>query len=158
MDVAAFSFLYPLANLSTLRRIDRPQIPRSDLRAVGNALAQADIHDNVLFAHMGPLTREDVVPYSADLCLDVEDVEWSVASGVYEGQLIASIRYFGGDRNAGEVVKHAFESFGSAGGHRAMAKAVIPLKNLPADCTNPGEWIQRRFRETLAVRAVHAAE
>jgi nanoRNase/pAp phosphatase (c-di-AMP/oligoRNAs hydrolase) len=38
-----------------------------------------------------------------------------------------SVRNLGYTRNAGEFVKQAFGGIGSAGGHRAMAKAVIPV-------------------------------
>jgi nanoRNase/pAp phosphatase (c-di-AMP/oligoRNAs hydrolase) len=49
-----------------------------------------------------------------------------------------------GRRNAGEVVRKLFGDIGSAGGHRNMSKAVIPLK----------EW---RMREhTLRDSAIEA--
>ena len=51
-----------------------------------------------------------------------------------------SVRNLGYSRNAGEFVRKYFNDIGSAGGHRAMAKAVVPLAafqdkfgNLPSD-------------------------
>ena len=51
-----------------------------------------------------------------------------------------SVRNLGYSRNAGEFVRKYFAHIGSAGGHRAMAKAVVPLRafrdkygNLQAD-------------------------
>jgi hypothetical protein len=51
-----------------------------------------------------------------------------------------SVRNLGYSRNAGEFVRKYFNDIGSAGGHRAMAKAVVPLRafrdkfgNLQAD-------------------------
>ena len=38
-----------------------------------------------------------------------------------------SVRNLGYSRNAGEFVKRWFGDIGSAGGHRAMAKAVVPI-------------------------------
>ncbi len=38
------------------------------------------------------------------------------------------MRNLGYSRNAGEFVKRWFADIGSAGGHRAMAKAVVPLE------------------------------
>ena len=38
-----------------------------------------------------------------------------------------SVRNLGYSRNAGEFVRKYFNALGSAGGHRAMAKAVVPL-------------------------------
>jgi hypothetical protein len=51
-----------------------------------------------------------------------------------------SVRNLGYSRNAGEFVRKYFADIGSAGGHRSMAKAVVPLEafrekfgNLQAD-------------------------
>jgi nanoRNase/pAp phosphatase (c-di-AMP/oligoRNAs hydrolase) len=156
MDVAAFASLYPLANQSLLRRIDRPQFPRRDLPALSLALESAHILDDILFAYMGPLTREDVIPYIADFCLEVEGVEWSVVSGLFEGKLIISVRNFGASRSAGEVTKAAFEPYGSAGGHKAMAKAVIPLAQIPTDCLDHENWVRDRFLVHLYERPAAA--
>ncbi len=149
MDVSAFAALYPLANHALLRRIDRPQFPRKDLPALSHALEHADLVDDILFAYLGPLTREDVVPFIADFCLEVEGVEWSVVSGLYEGRLIISVRNYGAGRSAGEVVKAAFEAYGSAGGHKAMAKAVIPLGRIPSECLDHASWVRDRFLVAL---------
>ena len=67
------------------------------------------------------------MPYVADFLLQLDDVKWSVVSGQVENQVIVSVRNLGYSRNAGEFVKACFSDIGNAGGHRAMAKAVIPL-------------------------------
>jgi hypothetical protein len=41
--------------------------------------------------------------------------------------LVVSIRNLGYSRNAGEWARKYFASMGSAGGHRSMAKAVVPV-------------------------------
>src|SRR5206468_4397563 len=41
--------------------------------------------------------------------------------------LIISVRNLGYMKNAGEFVRRYFADAGSAGGHRAMAKAVVPM-------------------------------
>jgi len=38
-----------------------------------------------------------------------------------------SVRNLGYTKNAGDFVRRFFADIGSAGGHRAMAKAVVPL-------------------------------
>jgi len=156
-DVAAFASLYPLANHGLLRRIDRPQFPRGDLPALALALENAHIVDDILVAYMGPLTREDVIPYIADFCLEMEGVEWSVVAGLSEGRLIISVRNCGAGRGAGEVVKAAFEAYGSAGGHKAMAKAVIPLNRIPLECLDHESWVRERFLLALHEGVRHEA-
>ncbi len=83
-------------------------------------------------AFLGETTREDFIPYTADFLLQVEDVKWTIVSGIVGGQLIVSVRNLGYSRNAGEFVKANFGDIGSAGGHRAMAKAVVPIERFRA--------------------------
>ena len=42
---------------------------------------------------------------------------------------MVSVRNLGDSRHAGEFVKRHFSDIGSAGGHRAMAKAVTPVQH-----------------------------
>jgi nanoRNase/pAp phosphatase (c-di-AMP/oligoRNAs hydrolase) len=158
MDVAAFATLYPMVNQSALRRIDRPQLPRRDLITLSHAFRAARTEEDVLYSHLGPLSREDVVPYIADFCLEVQGVEWSVVSGVFEGRLVISVRNYEGTRHAGEVVKEAFEVYGSAGGHRSAAKAVIPLSSLPPECLDHETWVRSRFQAALEKQPAPAME
>lgn len=129
-DVAAFIRLYPLANHGFIRRMERPKLPLRDLDAFGYALRCRTIVGTVFFTHLGLVEREDVLPQFAEFCLQVEEVEWSVVSGIFGGNLIVSVRNAANVKSAGELVRNVFGQLGSAGGHRSMAKAVIPLSNL----------------------------
>ncbi len=80
-----------------------------------------------MFAHLGPVGYPELVAQFADLFLQVEGAEWSVVSGIVNGEIHISVRNVGYVRGAGEVVRAAFGDLGGAGGHRAMAKAVIPI-------------------------------
>jgi nanoRNase/pAp phosphatase (c-di-AMP/oligoRNAs hydrolase) len=82
-------------------------------------------------------------------------VKWTIVSGIVNDSLVMSVRNLGYSRNAGEFVRKHFADIGSAGGHRAMAKAVVPLQafrdkfgNLPAD-----ELTERVL--TLALEFLH---
>ena len=44
-----------------------------------------------------------------------------------ESRIVASVRNAGYQKSAGAVVKRVFGEIGSAGGHRSMAKAVVPI-------------------------------
>ena len=80
-DMQAFAYLYGLANHNILRRIERPELPLDALDALGDALVHRTIIQNALFAHLGPVSRPDLIPQFADLCLQVKGIEWSVVSG-----------------------------------------------------------------------------
>jgi nanoRNase/pAp phosphatase (c-di-AMP/oligoRNAs hydrolase) len=154
-DMEAFAHLYPLANHNVLRRIERPELPLDALDALGDALVHRVILDDALFAHLGPVSRPDLIPQFADLCLQVKGIEWSVVSGLTGDELHVSVRNVGYVRAAGEVVRAAFGDLGSAGGHRTAAKAVIPVREWtarvgPLDPTAVRQAIARRFVDALS--------
>jgi len=155
-DMEAFAFLYELANHNTLRRIERPELPLDALDALGQALVHRQILSNCLFAHLGPVSRPDLIPQFADLCLQVAGIEWSVVSGLTGDELQISIRNVGYVRAAGEVVKEAFGDLGSAGGHRTAAKAVIALRDWAARVGPIDPAAMRRAIATRFVRALEA--
>ena len=128
VDLEAFSFLYPLADPALIRKMEGSEITIERLQHVTRALAASRLSNRVLSAYLGETTREDFIPYTADFMLQIEDVKWTIVSGIVGGQLIVSVRNLGYSRNAGEFVKATFGDIGSAGGHRAMAKAVVPIE------------------------------
>lgn len=144
-DVEAFTWLYTLANINHIRRIERPALPAEMLASFADGLKNARISDRVILSHLGPVTREDVIPQLADFCLQVGGVEWSVVSGVHGDELIMSIRNVGFVQRAGSIVKAAFADLGSAGGRRSMAKAVIKLDRVPA--TRGGQPTEASYRQ-----------
>ncbi len=127
-DVQAFAQLYPQANTNTVRRIEKPRLPKSAFTAFSRALRDVDLSRGLAYLHLGPVEREDVIPQLAELTLQLEGAEWSAVSGLVDGSLVLSVRNAGYQRVAGSVVRAAFGDVGSAGGHQAMAKAVISLK------------------------------
>src|SRR5688500_20077825 len=85
------------------------------------------MREQVFTAFIGEAPREDFIPYTADFFLQLENVKWTIVAGVVGSTFIVSVRNLGYSRNAGEFVKRWFGDIGSAGGHRAMAKAVVPM-------------------------------
>jgi nanoRNase/pAp phosphatase (c-di-AMP/oligoRNAs hydrolase) len=128
-DIDAFTFLHAQANHSALRRIERPELSNAALDVLAVGIARRRIAAGVVFVHLGAVGYPELVAQFADLFLQVEGVEWSVVSGIVEGELHVSVRNVGYVRAAGDVVRAAFGALGSAGGHRSMAKAVIPLRD-----------------------------
>lgn len=128
VDLDAFSFLYPLADPAMIRKMEGAEITMDRLDHVIKATAMGALSDQVFCAHLGPVTREDFIPYTADFFLQLEGVKWTIISGELQGNLTVSVRNLGYSKNAGEFVRRYFNDIGSAGGHRAMAKAVVPLE------------------------------
>ena len=128
-DLQAYTHLIPLANYNLLRQIDRPELPLSFARILSRAMDRLAVRDGLAVIHLGAVERDDLVVSVADFCLQFEGVEWVAVSGKLGPNLVVAIRNHGlGRANAGEVAKQIFGDIGNAGGHRNMAKAVIPLR------------------------------
>ena len=140
VDIEAFSYLYPLADAALIRKMEGAEITMERLEYVLRAKQHGRMVEQVFCAFLGTSTREDFIPYVADFYLQLENVKWTIVSGIVNDSLIMSVRNLGYSRNAGEFVRKYFADIGSAGGHRAMAKAIVPLRafrnkfgNLQAD-------------------------
>jgi nanoRNase/pAp phosphatase (c-di-AMP/oligoRNAs hydrolase) len=154
-DLSAFTFLYPFANKAMITRIERPALPREDLEALGRALSRLQLDNGVAVIHMGEINREDVIPQMAEFCLNIEGVEWGVVSGLVKDRVVISVRNVGYVKSAGEIMKRLYDDIGSAGGHRAMAKAVIPLDRFKE---RYGEVSEKVIREAVVPMIVERDE
>ncbi len=157
-DMDAFAFLHLRANHNALRRIERPELPPEALDVLAHGLAHRQIIQGVLFSHLGRVGQGSLIPQFADLFLQVAGIEWSVVSGVVNEELHISVRNVGYVRSAGEVVRLAFADLGLAGGHRAMAKAVIQFQDWRAKVGEASPEVLRhgivdRFLRALGVHA-----
>jgi nanoRNase/pAp phosphatase (c-di-AMP/oligoRNAs hydrolase) len=145
-DLSAFNFLYPIANKAMITRIERPALPREDLESLGRALSRLQIDSGLAVVHMGDVSREDVIPQMAEFCLQIEGVDWSVVSGLVNDRVVICVRNVGYVKSAGDIMKKLYDDIGSAGGHRAMAKAVVPLDRFK---DRFGEVSEKVIREAI---------
>ena len=60
----------------------------------------------------------------------VDKATWSTVSGEYDKKLVVIFRYSGFHNSAGKVANKAFGNVGTAGGHKAMARAEIPISEI----------------------------
>src|SRR2546428_2485884 len=151
VDLEAFSYLYPLADAQMIRKMEGAEVTRERLEYVIRAYQNGTLFDQGFCAFLGQLPREDFIPYVADFFLQLEDVRWTIIGGVVNDSFVISVRNLGYSKNAGEFVRRYFADIGSAGGHRAMAKAVVPV---PAFTRKFGDLnadgISRRLHELAA--------
>jgi nanoRNase/pAp phosphatase (c-di-AMP/oligoRNAs hydrolase) len=138
-DLEAFTYLYPLADPALIRKMEGAEITMERLDNVRQALDSGVLEDQVFTVFLGEVPREDCIVYVADFYLQLEETKWTIAAGRVNGSLIVSVRNLGYTRNAGEFVKRWFSDIGSAGGHRAMAKAVVPWDRFVAKFGDLGD-------------------
>src|SRR5215211_1104791 len=151
VDIEAFSYLYPLADAALIRKMEGAEITLERLDYVMKAYRSGSLVDQVFCASLGATPREDFIPYVADFFLQLEDVKWTLIAGVVNDTLIVSVRNLGYTKNAGEFARRFFADIGSAGGHRAMAKAVVPMRAFREKFGDaPAEDIGKRLQELVA--------
>jgi nanoRNase/pAp phosphatase (c-di-AMP/oligoRNAs hydrolase) len=149
-DLDAFSYLYPLADAAMIRKMEGAEITAERLDYVIKGWQQGRMMEHVFCTFLGQPPREDFIPYVADFYLQLENVQWTVISGVVNDTFIVSVRNLGYSRNAGDFVKRWFSSIGRAGGHRTMAKAVVPLEAFQQKFgTYEGSRINQRMLELV---------
>jgi nanoRNase/pAp phosphatase (c-di-AMP/oligoRNAs hydrolase) len=153
-DVKAFRYLFPYANMNLLRKIEISDMGAKDLKYFQQALENKRVIKGKIFSHLDQVSSPDILVLVADFFMRCHEVAWTVVSGVYQKHLVVIIRNDGFRKNAGTWAIKAFGRLGSAGGHRAMARAEIPLTNLEdlprkGEVSNLGRFVIRQFTESV---------
>ncbi|HUO05257.1 MAG TPA: DHH family phosphoesterase [Candidatus Binataceae bacterium] len=159
-DMEAFTHLYPIANYRLLRQIDRPELPLSFAQVLARAMKRLTVKEGLIVLNLGTVERDDLIVQMADFCLQFEGVDWVAVAGKLGSNIVISVRSHGGRRgSAGEVVKQLFGEIGSAGGHRDMAKAVIPSRAWrKREGTTRDAQVEVRLRDLFAKAIAGGAE
>ena len=151
-DLEAFQFLFRHSNVHMIRKIESAELRPELLRYFKRALNSMKKRENRIFSHLGTVPNPDVCVIIADFFVRVQSIDWSFISGVYGNRLIIIFRNDGLRRNAGKVAKESFGSIGSAGGHKSMARAEIPLDAVQNLCGGPDDrkllqWIIQHIQK-----------
>ncbi len=156
-DVSAYSYLLPLANMRHLRQIEYERIARTDLELIGRAVPLIQVRRKFLFCHLeGPVPPDSLV-ILADTFIGVEGVSVVAVGSTYRNKAVIIFRGSGPRVNVGQIARRAFSEYGSAGGHRAAARAEIKLSELPegagrTDSEKRGAWIKKAIHSHLFPR------
>lgn len=129
-DVRAFQYLFRYVNIHLARKIEQADLRLDFLKYFKTALQTMRLRKGRVFVHLGPVVNPDVCVIIADFFMRIVSVTWSIVSGTYDKKLIVIFRNDGIRKNAGNVAKKSFGQFGSAGGHKNMARAEIALSDL----------------------------
>jgi nanoRNase/pAp phosphatase (c-di-AMP/oligoRNAs hydrolase) len=129
-DVRAFQYLFRYVNIHLARKIEQADLRFDFLKYFKTALQNMLLRKGRVFVHLGPVVNPDICVIIADFFMRIVSVTWSIVSGTYDKKLVIIFRNDGIRKNAGNVAKEGFGQFGSAGGHKNMARAEIALADL----------------------------
>ena len=129
-DVRAFQYLFRYVNIHLARKIEQADLRLDFLKYFKIALQTMRLRKGRVFVHLGPVVNPDVCVIVADFFMRIVSVTWSIVSGTCDKKLIVIFRNDGIRKNAGNVAKKSFGQFGSAGGHKNMARAEFNLSDI----------------------------
>jgi hypothetical protein len=83
--------------------------------------------------------------------MKIYGIDWTFIAGLYKGNLIIIIRNNGIRKDAGRLAHQRFGDIGSAGGHKSVARAEIPLENLKdiVDVKAPRKLLRWIIKKTV---------
>ena len=129
-DVRAFQYVFRYANTHLARKIEQADLRLDFLKYFKTALRNKSLRKGRVFVQLGPVVNPDVCVIIADFFMRIVSITWSIVCGTCNKKLIVVFRNDGIRKNAGKVAKESFGQFGSAGGHKNMARAEIALSDL----------------------------
>lgn len=131
-DDGALLYLYQYASKDLLAEIKAARLPISYFETLIQALQNSFIYDHLIMAWAGDLSQPESAAEIADFLIRFEEVDWAFVSGVYENNLIMSMRTVHAKGRAGEILQQVVEEMGKAGGHDRRAGGSIPLESTAA--------------------------
>jgi nanoRNase/pAp phosphatase (c-di-AMP/oligoRNAs hydrolase) len=151
-DIRAFQYLYKFADTNIVTKVERAILTDEDLNFIANAIRKRQKVSNRVFFHAGKISKPDELVMVADFFLSIVGVNWSVVSGVVDRQLIVILRNDGLRKGAGNTAKESFSKYGSAGGHKTMARAEMPLSRIKKETGRIGQkflaqWVMAQIEK-----------
>jgi nanoRNase/pAp phosphatase (c-di-AMP/oligoRNAs hydrolase) len=149
-DMRAFQFLFKHVNVHLARKIEQVDLRLDFLSDFTKAINNYIISRNKIFVHLGSIENTDICVLIADFFMRFNLVTWSVVFGIHKDKLIIVVRNDGTRKNAGTLMSNKFGMYGSAGGHRSMARAEAQIFLLEdrTDINDPEKliaWIISQF-------------
>jgi nanoRNase/pAp phosphatase (c-di-AMP/oligoRNAs hydrolase) len=154
LDDTALLFLYPLADKDLLARIRNARLPQSHFECLLQALQSSFIYDRLIISWVNDLPQPELAAEVVDFLIRFEEVDWAVCAGVFEDNLVLSVRATGEGARAGEMLRQVVGKLGRAGGHDRRAGGAIPLTSTSASAI---EQMQGELRRRL-LRALRIDE
>jgi nanoRNase/pAp phosphatase (c-di-AMP/oligoRNAs hydrolase) len=153
-DIRAFRLLKTLADEDLIRTIELSQMPIEVLDTFNQAIASKEIAGEVLFSYLGTLSNPDYTVYVADFFLRLCTISVAITAGRADQKLIVIFRSDGFKHDVGKIASRVFEKYGTAGGHRTMARAELEWAKIEPELSDTSDaaikdWLIGRLSTAL---------
>src|SRR5262249_36982218 len=112
------------------------------------------IYERLMISWINDLPQPELTAQIVDFMIRYEEVDWALCAGVYQEQLVLSLRTTLPRARAGELLRQVVGKMGRAGGPDPRAGGFI---RLPGTSANAVEQIQGELRRRL-LKALHIEE
>jgi len=129
-DMNAFRHLYEYANLNIIKKVESSEMTKKTLPSFKLALQRLTVVKRTAVIHLGDVQDAATLVMIADFFMKLAEATCSIVSGILDRKLVVIFRNAGFRRDAGKLARKMFGRVGSAGGHKSMARAEIPLKRI----------------------------
>lgn len=123
----AASFIYPYADNELINQLYSAAYTPATLDAISEAIRCREVRGSRLVTGVERTAEASALPQAADYLLHLEGVDTVLVEGVVDDTVHLSARSIDPQIHLGEILTDAFGDVGSAGGHKDMAGAQIPL-------------------------------
>ena len=124
-DKRAYLALFPLVSQRLLHQITHPKLPVEYYLTISRTLAHSRLYGKLLVADLQESVFPEVVAEMADFLLRLEGIETVLTMGLYNSEILLSLRTVRLDLNAGETIRRLVLGIGKAGGHGMMAGGKV---------------------------------
>ncbi|MCE2804680.1 MAG: DHH family phosphoesterase [Gemmataceae bacterium] len=154
VDDKALIHLYPLADKDLMARIRNARLPQTYFNGLLQALQNSFIYDRLIISWVDDLPQPEMAAEVVDFLIRFEEVDWALCGGIYNNNLILSLRAAVPDAQAGELLSKVVGKLGRAGGHDRRAGGLIPLTSVAESAIDN---IQSELRKRL-LKTMHIEE
>lgn len=131
-DIKAYLSVYVRASIRKLAEIINARLPHYYFIQLGNAINNALTYGNIIVTHLEAVKHPEIVAEMADFFLKHERIGTVLASGLYKGQLIISVRTRSDLHNAGSLIKKLPLDPDNVGGHDRTGGGYLDVSGMSA--------------------------
>lgn len=134
-DIKAYDLVHNKADHYFLSRLAKSVVPMNMLSQISWGIDHRIVFRDLMLIHFGEIETPDLLVQVADSMLLTCGINWVVCAGKVGDRLVVVFRGDGHRQDVGSRARSAFGKIGSAGGHRTMGRAEIPLNGEHVDTT-----------------------
>ncbi|MFH2012243.1 MAG: DHH family phosphoesterase [Pseudomonadota bacterium] len=158
-DFNGLKLLFTHISMRLLIRIEHPKVPKEYFLKFASTINNALIFGDVIISDLKDVKNPDMVAEMTDFLMRMQNIRWSLCLGIFDNQLIFSIRTTSRGEWAGNIAIRLIGTRGTGGGHHKSAAGKIEITNLSEkSIENLRQSVIKRFLKLVGREGVNAVK